>query len=378
MVRAVAPVAVAVAVVVAAACGGDDAAVRPAEAFPLIGLPEHFHSVSPDGRWVAAAGDGEVCIGSTVELARPECTPSPGSDEVRLAWSPRSDGVVAVPDVRRSPGPAHAVVLDISGHESEIALRTDRDGVPGSAIDVVYEREDRILYLVAHEDPVRLDVRRVGLDGANDELVMVLDQIGDSPVTEPGLVVAGRALHVTIGSGGERALGAWRFQLGSGAAEPLVVGEEARRAGRFTGERTVAAHGDVFVTADLELLSGAPGRDHFQLGSDDGTVTTIDDRDDFRIVGATLSPDGAHLAVIAARVDDTASAGEGTLRASIAPVDSVLAGSPDWQDLEPIPGRVLPPSPRRSISNLVWTDYDRLVVGALEESVLAIEVSRDG
>ncbi len=363
--------------VATAACalpGSDDPTpVRPVEAVRLIDTPARSHLLSPDGHWVATEGErsAEVCLTPTDRPGRPVCTEGAGGSVGPIAWAPDSRSVVLLPDVHRRFEIGPVVVLGLDGSRTEVAAPAPSGELFGSPTDAVFDGTDHIVYLVPHEEPARLEVRRVGVDGADDELLATVGTEGDAQlVPDPGMLLHDGQLYVSLSLGDEER-GVWRFDLDSGEREPLVVGRAATdEDGDFTGERVVAVRDGHVLTVDLVPLATDIGDgDHFQLRSGDGVLTTVVDRDGFDGVAATLSPDGSQIAVASFPTDRTIEA----MRVSVATVESVLAGEPAWHDLDDVAGRLFPEL-GSGVPKLTWTDDDRLVIGTTGHGIVSVEL----
>lgn len=386
-----------------AGCGDADdggrGPVEPVEATALLGDPGRlFYDVSPDGKWISSEGpDGTFCL-------TPTDAADAGADEVcadvddlfvrQARWSPSSERLVVVNAgfITFSPGPL--VVIGVDGSVERLVEPDDPDDITGSPLDAVFVDEDTILYATVNDaDPIATEIWTIGVDGDDQRLLATFDpEAGsDDPVVlDPGIVVDGDDVFAARLFGDERDTGIWRLDLGDGSAGLVRPAGEGRER---PGESPIQIAGERLLVADLYRL-GDYGRNAREggfwriLDRDGDVVAEIPDRGFYRSRSVALSPDGEQVAVLeqyeGERVDGEVDprrveVRESTARTrlSIATVESLESGEPDWYDLDDLGMLGASADFDGQFTTVVWAEPDRLLL-ELQDALLAVRLEPAG
>ncbi len=348
----------------------------------IVDPASEAYDISPDGRHVARTDPTEgLCLSSTVDPSTEVCN---DSIEVSfVTWAPGSSMVLFnfVSWTQGRSGPLGTFGID--GTVTELVEPIEPDEPIGGADSAGFVDADTVLYSrLIFEPGWKLEVHTVGIDGSDRQLLGSLD-LGSPPnlfITGIG-VVDGTSLYIqaTTPAGGGN--GIWRYDAERDAFGRIVEYRDSADGTELVESSPVAVRGGLLLSVENERLaaftSNREDARFFDLTTTDGaTSVSIDDLDDdYMILSAALSPDGAHVAVYEFyRGDDGATADSAAVgRASIATTASLLAGEPVWFTITDVgpgaPGRNLD----RSGTTITWPTTDRLYVELLDDAY-AIDV----
>lgn len=368
--------------VLVTACGGggggsDGDLGSPVSATQVAEAPGIYWDVSPDGEWISwLDGSSTLCLRKVGQEAdtSDECRDLGETRGDAVRWSPDSAAVVVVPDVWRTLRIGPIVVANIADSTlSEIVVPAEPDNIDGVAVEAAFVDDDTLIYwTVVRGEPPVTQFWSIDLDGSNHELLAEFDSIdGQRFTTLLGMrPLDGERVHMRAGERPGTA-GLIEFDLAAGTTTELLPGERDLRP---ASPAAMGSSGDVILVADIGRLGdyvAASREGGLWTLLVDGRTITVPDRGFYRTQSVALSPDGSQLAMLETYlgldVDDEEDPNRDNVmqtleatRLSIATVESVVAGAPEWNELSGFSEFGTVADLDGLASGVVWTQPDRL------------------
>lgn len=355
-------------------------AVEPVALTQIVGgSPGARYDISPDGSRLVSIDTNALCVMSLSDPSARVCVD--GIDPTQAAWSPDSGRVVFL---RSSITRSQSAPLALLATDGELVtlLETDDPASPfGGATAAGFVDDDTVVYtrmLVAPAGALTYQVHTVDVDGSNDTVVGTLDIGGDVDVFFPASEVFDGTTVYFQPNGPSMRPGTWRFEPETGAFGLVEVADD----GTPFSARPHMVRGGLLITVDGErLASSTTHRDDarfFTISSIDRSASAVieDVDDEYMILSAALSPDGAHVAVFELyRGDERQVAdSEASGRVSITSTASLFRDDAEWSTITDVGPGTPSLDLDREFSTITWPTPDRIHV-ELTERAFAVDVA---
>lgn len=296
--------------------------------------------VSPDGRWLGLSG-AEVCIVAVHDPLDETCAAEETFGTDGLSWSPDSSGVTPGGSVSGRWNASGVWIVGTNGSTTSVSPVEAGRLIPSNEISIFDSamafRPDgeSIVFVQSDLQTDRIELLEVDLDRQSETRLARLDsniwstRLPVVPLGDSGVVLTDGDIdtpEVVLFEGGNRtviARGIEQDLAGAAPKPPIVV------------QATEVLGGLALVTyPGLNSTRGLPtDPTRWSLFNLEGQEFLLNDGPAQQIVGATLSPDGTHVAYLRVDLPDADTFGSGDRipgELLLTTVDAVLAGEPPF------------------------------------------------